>query len=147
MVLVEKNAQGLAIRIFRGSHASFIPGMIVDTMDYRQAVKEIRHQLFVRSEGYCELCGDIVLESSGHLHEQQHRGKGGEISLANSVFVCAKTHHRAHADRNPRFSSLKPPLSGGFVTENIKDGETICMHGARPFDCRICRIREEKGII
>ena len=106
-VLVEKNAQGLAIRIFRGSHASFILGMIVDTivdtMDYRQAVKEIRHALFVRSKGYCELCGDLVLEDSGHMHEQKHRGKGGEISLANSVFICAKTHRREHADRNPRF--------------------------------------------
>jgi len=110
MVLVEKNVAGLAIRIFRGSHAAFVPGMIVDTMEYRQAVKEIRHQLFIRSGGYCELCGDIVLESSGHMHEQTHRGQpGGEISLENSVFVCAKTHKLEHADRNPRFT--KKPLT------------------------------------
>jgi hypothetical protein len=103
-VLVEKNSQGLAIRIFRSSHAAFVPGMIVDTMEYTQAVRDIRHQLFVRSSGYCELCGDIVLESSGHMHEQVHRGRGGEISLANSVFVCAKTHQLEHKDRNPHWS-------------------------------------------
>lgn len=108
-VLVEKNSQGLAIRIFRDRHTAFVPGMIVDVMEYRQAVKEIRHQLFIRSGGYCELCGDLVLESSGHMHEQHHRGKGGEISLANSVFVCSKTHQLEHKDRNPHWS--KKPLT------------------------------------
>ena len=103
-VLVEKNAQGLAIRIFRGSHAEFVPGMIVDTMEYRQAVGEVRHQLFVRSKGFCELCADPITEDSAHMHEQVHRGKGGEISLANSVFICPTCHKRAHSDRNPRFT-------------------------------------------
>ena len=105
-VLVEKNAQGLAIRIFRGSHASFIPGMIVDTMDYRQAVKEIRHQVFLRAKGECEFCAMLLTETGGHLHEQQHRGKGGEISLANSVFICYACHlgpRGAHQDRRLRF--------------------------------------------
>jgi len=108
-VLVEKNWQGLAIRIFRGSHAAFVHGMIVDTMEYKQAVGQIRHQLFIRSGGYCELCGDIVLESSGHMHETKHRGQGGEISLENSVFICAKTHRLEHKDRNPHWS--KKPLT------------------------------------
>ena len=116
-VLVEKNPQGLAIRIFRGSYTAFVPGMIVDTMDYRQAVGEIRHQLFLRSEGFCELCGDIVLESSGHMHEVKHRGKGGEISLDNSVFVCAKTHAFEHRDRSPRFT--KKGLTKGDVSDKI----------------------------
>jgi 5-methylcytosine-specific restriction endonuclease McrA len=104
MVMVEKNAAGLAIRIFRSSHDGFVPGMIVDTMHYTQAVGEIRHQLFVRSNGYCELCGVDVVESTAHMHEQRHRGKGGEISLANSVFICPTCHRGAHAARNPRFS-------------------------------------------
>lgn len=28
------------------------------------------------------------------------------------------------------------------VLDAIKDSETVCMHGARPFDCRMCMIRE-----
>jgi len=104
MVMVEKNATGLAIRIFRSSHDGFVPGMIVDTMHYKQAVGEIRHQLFVRSNGYCELCSDFITESAAHMHEQKHRGKGGEISLANSVFICPTCHKHAHGDRNPRFT-------------------------------------------
>lgn len=78
-VMVEKNTQGLAIRIFRGSHTAFVPGMIIDTMDYRQAVGEVRHALFVRSGGFCELCASPILEATAHMHEQVHRGKGGEI--------------------------------------------------------------------
>jgi 5-methylcytosine-specific restriction endonuclease McrA len=104
MVMVEKNSVGLAIRIFRSSYSAFVPGMIVDTMHYTQAVGEIRHQLFWRSNGYCELCSDVITESSAHMHEQKHRGKGGEISLANSVFICPTCHKHAHGDRNPRFT-------------------------------------------
>jgi hypothetical protein len=40
----------------------------------------------------------------------------------------------------------KPPETGGFVTKNIKDGETVCEHGDRPFECAVCRkINSEKG--
>ena len=100
-------------------------------MRYENAVASIRRQLFFRSHGYCEICGALVLYSSGHMHEQIHRGQGGDISLENSIFICPKCHAREHDDRNPR-----------FYTSGIKDGETVCMHGARPFDCRMCMIRE-----
>lgn len=33
----------------------------------------------------------------------------------------------------------KPPVSQGFVTKNIKDGETVCSHGDRPFECVVCK--------
>ena len=68
------------------------------------AVAEIRHQLWLRCGGACELCGDILTEGSGQMHEMKHRGKGGEISMENSVFICAKTHKREHADREPKFT-------------------------------------------
>ena len=143
------NSEPRVIRIFRNkSHAMSVwalhTGAGIGLMPYADAVKSVRKQVFYRSKGFCELCGDIVLESSGHMHEQKHRGKGGEISLENSVFICPTCHRRAHADRNTRFSSSKPPESRGFVTDNIKDGETVCRHGARPFDCRICTGRAEK---
>lgn len=35
--------------------------------------------------------------------------------------------------------STKPPERGGFVTQNIQDGETVCIHGSRPFECVVCR--------
>jgi hypothetical protein len=73
-------------------------------MLYKVAVWDVRHQCWLRSKGECELCGDTVTEQSGQMHERQHRGKGGEISVANSVFVCAKTHKREHRDREPRWS-------------------------------------------
>jgi hypothetical protein len=132
---------GQAVRIFRTQKAAAEFEGYVLKIPYFTAVSEIRHQLWLRCRGECELCAASITESSGHMHEQKHRGKGGEISMENSVFICPICHRRAHADRNPHFSSSKPPLSGGFVTDNIKDGETVCMNGARPFDCRMCMIR------
>ena len=125
------NSEPRVLRIFRNkSHAMSVWALSmlragIGLMDRAAAVKSIRKQIFHRSEGFCEFCGSIVLESSGHMHEQKHRGKGGEISLENSVFICATCHQHAHADRNPRFSSSKPPETGGFVTDNIKDGYPV----------------------
>jgi hypothetical protein len=95
------------IRIFKSQKAAFesriFPNFLVEVL-YEAAVFSVRHQLFVRSGGFCEWCGDILTEQSGHMHERKHRGKGGEISLENSAFICAKTHKDEHADRNPHWS-------------------------------------------
>ena len=104
MVWVETTAQGLPIRIFRsrlataGYHRTYVL-----KMDRAQAVADIRHQLFIRSEGFCELCISPINEKTAHMHEQIHRGQGGEISLANSVMICPTCHNWQHRDRNPRF--------------------------------------------
>lgn len=71
---------------------------------YTLAVSVIRHQLWLRCKGFCEMCGDTVIEKSGHMHEVKHRGKGGEISLANSVFICPKCHDLQHGDRKPQWT-------------------------------------------
>jgi 5-methylcytosine-specific restriction endonuclease McrA len=92
------------VRIFKNSKAAFASEGLITSMRYSAAVESIRHDLFIRSGGWCELCGDRVSECSGHMHEQKFRGKGGEISLENSVFICAKTHKDAHKDRNPQFT-------------------------------------------
>lgn len=92
------------IRIFKSRASANASGQEWVVVEYSFAVKRIRHHLFVRSNGYCELCGDFLTESAGHMHEQKHRGKGGEISLENSVFICPTCHKHAHADRNPRFT-------------------------------------------
>lgn len=96
---------GRFVRIFKNKKSAFFSGSPI-RKEYREdAVKNIRHQLFQRSGGFCEICGSVVTESSGQMHEKfQHRGKGGEISLENSVFVCATSHKYDHRDRNPRWS-------------------------------------------
>jgi 5-methylcytosine-specific restriction endonuclease McrA len=109
LVWVETTAVGVPVRIFKSRmHAAGYHVAKVLQWDYSDAVKIIRHQLWLRCAGECELCASPVNETSGHMHETRHRGKGGEISLANSVFICPTCHRRAHADRNPRFS--KKPL-------------------------------------
>lgn len=101
-VFVELGLDALPVRIFRNRKTSLAAG-------WRQlwrradAVRIIRHKLFLRSQGECELCSVWVTEEGGHMHEKQHRGKGGEISMENSVFICPKCHQYAHRDRNPRF--------------------------------------------
>jgi|ERR1035437_970319 hypothetical protein len=104
MVWVELNDLGQAVRIFRTDKARWaFPGFAI-LIRYSTAVSEIRHLLYLRSNGMCELCTSAVTETSGHMHEQQHRGKGGEISLDNSVFICPKCHQDAHSDRTPQWS-------------------------------------------
>jgi hypothetical protein len=92
------------VRIFRSEKAAFASGLCLMSMTYSDAVSEIRHQIFIRSRGYCELCGTPVVEASGHMHEKKHRGKGGEISLDNSVFICVACHKREHRSRAPQFT-------------------------------------------
>lgn len=71
---------------------------------YGEAVAAIRKQLWLRCAGACELCTSPVTEASGQMHEMKHRGRGGEISLTNSVFACAECHKYQHRDRNPKFT-------------------------------------------
>lgn len=104
-VWVSLNMLGNVIRIFNSEKAACAsPGMRLK-VNYGVAVYEIRHQLFLRSDGYCELCLAPITEQSAHMHERQHRGKGGEISLENSVMVCAACHRYEHKDRNPRWKN------------------------------------------
>ena len=96
----------LPIRIY-GTAQAFADresGDWVDSRPRAEAVAAIRHQIFVRSKGDCELCGSPITEQIGHMHEMQHRGKGGDISLANSVMACAKCHKHQHRDREPKFT-------------------------------------------
>lgn len=103
---VELGLDAQPVRIFRNQKASLAEGWR-QQFNYTAAVRIIRHKLFLRSCGECELCGIQVSESGGHMHEKLHRGKGGEISLANSVFICPHCHRQEHADRNPRWSKTK----------------------------------------
>ena len=111
--LVELELGGLQrpIRIFKNKKAymrAWSRGGRFCEMDYADAVAAIRHQIFVRSNSDCELCGSPITEQGSHMHETHHRGKGGEISLANSVLACAACHKFQHRDREPKFNRRKP---------------------------------------
>jgi hypothetical protein len=111
LVWIEINKTEHAIRIFknRKSAQAFAQasGKDITQAFYAPVVADIRHQLWLRCKGECELCATPVTEKSGHMHEQKHRGKGGEISLDNSVFICPKCHQDAHSDRTPHWSKKK----------------------------------------
>ena len=101
VVWVEIGMAGLPIRIFRNRKQ--VSGFFRE-YPRREAIAAIRHQIFVRSAGYCELCAVPVTEQTMHMHEQKHRGKGGEVSLVNSVGICAICHKHEHRDREPKWS-------------------------------------------
>jgi hypothetical protein len=102
--LVEKSDRLKVSRIFRSLSASIFPGSKSVQITRSFAVHSIRSQIFERSKGECELCSAPVTWDTGHMHEQIPRGKGGEISLENSVFVCAACHKHAHRKRNPQWT-------------------------------------------
>lgn len=73
-------------------------------MSRARAVHLIRDQVWWRTGGECQDCGDTVPLEAMHMHEKIHRGQGGEISLDNSVCLCAKCHlDIEHGNRKPRF--------------------------------------------
>lgn len=56
------------------------------------AVTAIRRQLFERTGGFCPYCGKPIAWETGHMHERTPRGKQGEVSIDNGVFICAICH-------------------------------------------------------
>lgn len=91
------------IRIFRSQKRAFDlePEQVIE-YPRSEAVKSIRQQIFTRCEGRCEYCNREITWQEGEMHEEIPRGKSGEISLANSRFVCPKCHRndeRGHKSR------------------------------------------------
>jgi hypothetical protein len=108
MVWVAVNKQGRPIRILKGTplFEDYPDEHGFRFMRRSEAVEEIRDQVYDRSKGFCRNCGDIILLDSFHMHEVKHRGKGGEISLDNSIALCAKCHigpEGEHKARRTRF--------------------------------------------
>jgi len=77
------------------------------------AVGYIREQVIARARRgriiQCEYCGAPVNPEIGEMHEKIPKGKGGEVSLDNCVFICNDCHtgkqDSEHGDR--RFQSAK----------------------------------------
>lgn len=98
---------GVAVRIFKcGKDAAGSSAERIAHILKTQATGEIRKQIWWRTKGECEWCTKIITEESMHMHEVIHRGQGGEVSIENSVGICAECHIGplgAHSDRRPRF--------------------------------------------
>lgn len=119
-------ATGKPIRIFRTEHAASVSPAwdlgLVKLWNRARAVDSIRRQVFERDGWACVHCSESICWKTGHMHERQARGQilqisenewqGGEISLDNSVTLCAQCHLydkiAGHGDRQPDFS--KDPI-------------------------------------
>jgi 5-methylcytosine-specific restriction endonuclease McrA len=97
----------IPLRIFKyPAKALFLPPERVAEWPRIEAERSIKKQLLQLQEDCCKYCGKIANMSS-HLHEKLHRSKGGEVSLENSVVICAKCHtgpKGEHSKRAPQWS-------------------------------------------
>lgn len=71
----------------------------------------IRLAIWTRQGGECLWCGKNLTLDQMHCHEKIHRGKGGVMSLENSIGLCFDCHiNGAHGDRQVRPSGMKKVL-------------------------------------
>jgi 5-methylcytosine-specific restriction endonuclease McrA len=72
--------------------------------------KEIRDEIWKRQEGVCIRCPNLISKATMHMHERVHRGRGGKISLENSVGLCYSCHlgsRGVHPEKRLRFGEHK----------------------------------------
>ena len=91
------------IRIFRNTGDALASKGVVVQAQYGDAVASVRKAVFERADNSCEKCGVFITWDSMEMHEKVHRGKGGEISIYNSLAICKNCHRTEHKDRSPRF--------------------------------------------
>lgn len=120
-VLAEVGLDGLPIRIFRTVKAAIqLPVEQVAEFPKAFAVGVIRRKVFERAgctphqSGNCEECGRTIRWyagdwDSGEMHEVIPRGKGGEVSVHNSIALCRNCHtvDATSAHGNRRWHSAK----------------------------------------
>lgn len=81
---------------------------------YGEDMSVRRHDVYLRSDGFCEECGkpiDELLPSehpkSCHVHHVKERGNFGSDNMDNLVACCKRCHDRHHAKRNPQFRTSR----------------------------------------
>lgn len=108
LVFVEVDSSGAVLRILKTTReAVALPADRVREMERADAVKDIRLFVYERCggtlHGECEWCGAPVTFDTGHMHEKHFKGRGGEVSKENCVFICPGCHigrpDSAHGDR------------------------------------------------
>lgn len=75
---------------------------------YLQELERMLPELWERSYGMCEVCGD---EPAVHAHHKLRRSQGGGNSLDNLLAVCPSCHRMIHD--NPAFSYREGYLTRG----------------------------------
>jgi len=100
------------VRIFANVKAAVLHPQPLITMENAAAVESIRRQVFLKFNMTCCHCGAGPLPwdgpGKGEMHEREWRGRGGEISLSNSVLLCYDCHHNTdagHGNRKPQWSA------------------------------------------
>ena len=104
IIRAEIDDDGNVIRVFRSVHESILFSLAhpfsVCSMPRSEAVEEIRRQVFLKSNGECLWCETPITWDSFHMHEENPRGRSGEISTSNSIPLCARCHLQvAHGNR------------------------------------------------
>lgn len=109
-VFVEYDATGQICRIFRHRRNAVVSAAWEEKRIHeyprKDAVEFIRKRTFDIAEGHCKYCGKYCSWEVGEMHEELPRGKGGEISIYNSVWSCHDCHtgpSGQHKARQTRF--------------------------------------------
>lgn len=92
-VYVILGTDGRAIEILKNAKHAAQLSCTTAYMLRKDATSQIREQVWVRDGRACTHCGAPVTRTSMELHERIWRGRGGEISVANSTTLCNNCHH------------------------------------------------------
>lgn len=76
----------------------------------------LRHEVWVRDTGRCQLCGGGVDEDDFECHHRQLRSQGGPDSHANLITLCHSDHRAVHA--HPAKA-----VERGFICPSTEDPE------------------------
>lgn len=114
-VWVEIDEDRKPLRVFKNHKAMVLAMPYVECgfttqMERREAVGAIREAIYVRQNGTCLNCPTILTRGSFHMHEREHRGQGGEISLENGIGLCYDCHlgdSGQHPEKRLMFSKRK----------------------------------------
>lgn len=109
-VWVQLGENGLACKIFSHQKEMFFEcpaDAKAIEMERALAVRQIRVQIWDRQDGTCIRCPKILTWAGMHMHEREHRGRGGNYSLENSEGLCFDCHLGAdgvHQEKQLKFT-------------------------------------------
>lgn len=68
-----------------------------------------RHEIFVRSRGFCERtgCNRCIMEETFHLHHRKSRAHGGAENTTNLLALCLRCHNFFHRKRRIQSAKLR----------------------------------------
>jgi hypothetical protein len=113
---------GRVHRIFRSGKAWAVAGVLgrtISVMPRVDAIRQIRRTLWARCNE-CAWCGEVVDWNACQMHEIVPRGKGGDISMENSIILCYDCHQgredSAHGNRKLHFGTKSQGHRSTYAT-------------------------------